>query len=197
MQETWGFGVLGFWGDFVHQAGSIILPTVHPRALAALGGGQAWSKNRGLPDPGGRSLAGDADGKSPTKQLFPCSDDLFRRPRLDRARRLDGDPLPRLGRSDCFIFRCRGGCSLVFWDQSHRLVHARCCRRFLKTIKIDQALTPETADALLAICLMSAMCDGEKSEVERSEIRRIAEEFGSGDPSALSRKKMVSGQGPV
>jgi uncharacterized protein (DUF697 family)/tellurite resistance protein len=56
---------------------------------------------------------------------------------------------------------------------------------------IDDALTPETADALLAICLMAAMCDGEKSEVERSEIRRIAEELGSGDPSALSRKILM------
>jgi len=58
-------------------------------------------------------------------------------------------------------------------------------------MKIDEALTPETTDALLAICLMAAMCDGEKSEVERSEIRRIAEELGSGDPSALSRKILM------
>ncbi|MEN9468273.1 MAG: hypothetical protein RL630_6 [Verrucomicrobiota bacterium] len=58
-------------------------------------------------------------------------------------------------------------------------------------MKIDEALTPETADAFLAICLMAAMCDGEKSEVERSEIRRIAEELGSGDPSALSRKILM------
>jgi uncharacterized protein (DUF697 family)/tellurite resistance protein len=58
-------------------------------------------------------------------------------------------------------------------------------------MKIDDALTPETADALLAICLMAAMCDGDKSEVERSEVRRIAEELGSSDPSALSRKILM------
>lgn len=58
-------------------------------------------------------------------------------------------------------------------------------------MKIEDALTPETTDALLAISLMAAMCDGDKSQVERSEIRRIAEELGSGDPSALSRKILM------
>ena len=58
-------------------------------------------------------------------------------------------------------------------------------------MKIEESLTPETGDALLAICLMAAMCDGEKSEVERAEVRRIADELGSSDPAALSRKILM------
>lgn len=58
-------------------------------------------------------------------------------------------------------------------------------------MKIDESPNPETCDALLAVCLMAAMCDGEKSDVERSEVRRIAEELGSGDPAALSRKILL------
>ena len=58
-------------------------------------------------------------------------------------------------------------------------------------MKIEESLTPETGDALLAICLMAAMCDGEKSELERAEVRRIADELGSGDPAALSRKILM------
>ncbi len=58
-------------------------------------------------------------------------------------------------------------------------------------MKIDDQLPPETSDALLAVCLMAAMCDGEKSELERSEVRRIATELGSGDPAALSRKILL------
>ena len=54
-------------------------------------------------------------------------------------------------------------------------------------MKIDESPNPETSDALLAVCLLAAMCDGEKSDTERAEIRRIAEELGSGDPAALSR----------
>jgi len=58
-------------------------------------------------------------------------------------------------------------------------------------MKIEESLTPETGDALLAICLMAAMCDGEKSELERAEVRRIADELGSSDPAALSRKILM------
>ncbi len=58
-------------------------------------------------------------------------------------------------------------------------------------MKIEDSLTPETSDALLAICLMAAMCDGEKSELERAEVRRIADELGSSDPAALSRKILM------
>lgn len=58
-------------------------------------------------------------------------------------------------------------------------------------MKIDEAPNSETSDALLAVCLLAAMCDGEKSDTERSEIRRIAEELGSGDPAALSRQILM------
>lgn len=58
-------------------------------------------------------------------------------------------------------------------------------------MNIDESPNPETCDALLAVCLMAALCDGEKSDIERSEVRRIAEELGSGDPSALSRKILL------
>ena len=58
-------------------------------------------------------------------------------------------------------------------------------------MKIDESPNPETSDALLAVCLLAAMCDGEKSDIERAEIRRIAEELGSGDPAALSRQILL------
>jgi uncharacterized protein (DUF697 family) len=35
------------------------------------------------------------------------------------------------------------------------------------------------------------MCDGEKSDTERTEIRRISEDLGSGDPAALSRQILM------
>jgi uncharacterized protein (DUF697 family)/tellurite resistance protein len=58
-------------------------------------------------------------------------------------------------------------------------------------MKIDESPNPETSDALLAVCLLAAMCDGEKSDVERTEIRRIAEELGSGDSAALTRRILM------
>jgi uncharacterized protein (DUF697 family)/uncharacterized tellurite resistance protein B-like protein len=58
-------------------------------------------------------------------------------------------------------------------------------------MKIDETPSPETCDALLSVCLMAAMCDGEKSETERSEVRRIAEELGSGDASSLARRILM------
>jgi uncharacterized protein (DUF697 family)/tellurite resistance protein len=58
-------------------------------------------------------------------------------------------------------------------------------------MKIDESPNPETSEALLAVCLLAAMCDGDKSETERSEIRRIAEELGSGDPAGLTRRILM------
>lgn len=58
-------------------------------------------------------------------------------------------------------------------------------------MKIDQSPSPETSDALLAVCLLAAMCNGEKSDTERTEIRRISEDLGSGDPAALSRQILM------
>ncbi len=58
-------------------------------------------------------------------------------------------------------------------------------------MKIDEPPNPETCEALLAVCLLAAMCDGEKSDTERAEIRRIAEDLGAGDPAALSRQILL------
>ncbi len=46
-------------------------------------------------------------------------------------------------------------------------------------------------DALLAICLFAAFADGEKSESERDEVRRLADEFESENLSALSRQILM------
>lgn len=46
-------------------------------------------------------------------------------------------------------------------------------------------------DALLAVCLFAAFADGEKSDSERDEVRRLAEEFGSENLSALSRQILM------
>lgn len=53
-------------------------------------------------------------------------------------------------------------------------------------------LTSETnQENLLAICLFAAFADGEKSDLERGEVRRLAEEIGQEDLSAISRKILM------
>ncbi|HSP41917.1 MAG TPA: hypothetical protein VLO11_03500 [Luteolibacter sp.] len=46
-------------------------------------------------------------------------------------------------------------------------------------------------DSLLAVCLFAAFADGEKSEAEREQIRLMAEELGSEDVAAISRKILM------
>jgi len=58
-------------------------------------------------------------------------------------------------------------------------------------MKIDDCLSAEISEALLAVCLIAAMCDGEKSEIERVEVRRIAEELESADPAGLTRRILM------
>ncbi len=50
---------------------------------------------------------------------------------------------------------------------------------------------PTSQDALLAICLFAAFADGEKSDAEREEIRRLAEEVGSQNLATLSRQILM------
>ena len=53
------------------------------------------------------------------------------------------------------------------------------------------AADAETQDSLLAVCLYAAFADGDKSEVEREEIRRLAGEIGSENVSSLSRQILM------
>ncbi len=46
-------------------------------------------------------------------------------------------------------------------------------------------------EATLAICLFAAFADGEKSDAEREEVRRLAEEIGSPNLAALSRQILM------
>ncbi len=46
-------------------------------------------------------------------------------------------------------------------------------------------------DALLAICLFAAFADGEKSDAERDQVRRLADEFGSENLAVLSRQILM------
>jgi len=47
------------------------------------------------------------------------------------------------------------------------------------------------ADSLIAICLFAAFSDGEKSDAEREQVRRLAEELGSVDLATLSRQILM------
>ncbi len=54
-------------------------------------------------------------------------------------------------------------------------------------MKIPEATPDSKNESLLAICLFAAFADGEKSDTEREEVRRLATEFGLTDFSAISR----------
>ncbi len=48
-----------------------------------------------------------------------------------------------------------------------------------------------TTDSLLAICLFASFADGEKSDTEREQINRMAEELGSENVASLSRQILM------
>jgi uncharacterized protein (DUF697 family)/tellurite resistance protein len=48
-----------------------------------------------------------------------------------------------------------------------------------------------TTESLLAVCLFASFADGEKSDVEREQIRWMAEELGSADVAAVSRRILM------
>jgi uncharacterized protein (DUF697 family)/tellurite resistance protein len=56
--------------------------------------------------------------------------------------------------------------------------------------------TTSTQDSLLAVCLFAAFCDGDKSEVEREQIGRMAEELGTGNLAPISRQ-ILMGKLPI
>lgn len=51
--------------------------------------------------------------------------------------------------------------------------------------------TTTSQDALLAVCLFAAFADGEKSDAEREEVRRLADEFGSENLPSISRQILL------
>jgi uncharacterized protein (DUF697 family)/tellurite resistance protein len=55
-------------------------------------------------------------------------------------------------------------------------------------MNIPENLAQSTDEALLSICLFAAFCDGGQSDSERSEISRLCEEMGLGDPGLISRR---------
>jgi uncharacterized protein (DUF697 family)/tellurite resistance protein len=55
-------------------------------------------------------------------------------------------------------------------------------------MNIPENLAQSTDEALLSICLFAAFCDGGQSDSERTEISRLCEEMGLGDPGLLSRR---------
>jgi len=58
-------------------------------------------------------------------------------------------------------------------------------------MNISNLPAASSQDALLAICLFAAFADGEKSDTERDEVRRLADELGSENLSVLSRQILM------
>ncbi len=58
-------------------------------------------------------------------------------------------------------------------------------------MNIPSSKSSSSTDSLLAICLFSSFADGEKSEAEREEIRRVASELGSGDEASMTRQILM------
>jgi uncharacterized protein (DUF697 family) len=56
--------------------------------------------------------------------------------------------------------------------------------------------TTSSQDSLLAVCLFAAFCDGDKSDVEREQIGRMAEELGTGNLAPISRQ-ILMGKLPI
>ena len=56
--------------------------------------------------------------------------------------------------------------------------------------------TTSTNDSLIAICLFAAYCDGDKSDVEREQIGRMAEELETGNLAPISRQ-ILMGKLPI
>lgn len=53
---------------------------------------------------------------------------------------------------------------------------------------LPSELSPERLDGLLAICVLAAVADGSKSDLEREEIRALAAELGTEAPGSLARR---------
>ena len=49
-----------------------------------------------------------------------------------------------------------------------------------------KTMTPQQQEAVLTVCLMAAFADGDKSELERAQIKRIVESFPNGDTHAVT-----------
>lgn len=64
------------------------------------------------------------------------------------------------------------------------------------TMNIPGTETTSTHDSLLAVCLFAAFCDGEKSDREREQIGKIAEELGTGNLAPISRQ-ILMGKLPI
>lgn len=56
---------------------------------------------------------------------------------------------------------------------------------------LSEETTPQVQDSLLALCLFAAFADGDKSDAEREEVRRMAEEIGSENLAGISRKILM------
>ena len=56
---------------------------------------------------------------------------------------------------------------------------------------IPEEASSSVQDALLAVCLFAAFADGDKSEAEREEVRKAAEELGAENLTAISRKILM------
>jgi uncharacterized protein (DUF697 family) len=58
-------------------------------------------------------------------------------------------------------------------------------------MNIPEATSETNQENLLAICLFAAFADGEKSDAEREEVRRLADDVGLADLSSISRKILM------
>lgn len=56
---------------------------------------------------------------------------------------------------------------------------------------IPEEASSSVQDALLAVCLFAAFADGDKSDAEREEVRKAAEELGSENLTAISRRILM------
>lgn len=64
-------------------------------------------------------------------------------------------------------------------------------RLMVSGMEIPEKASITVNDSLLAICLLAAFADGEKSDSERAHVRRVAEEFGSDNVATLSRRILM------
>jgi tellurite resistance protein len=53
------------------------------------------------------------------------------------------------------------------------------------------ATEASTADSLIAICLFASFSDGEKSDAEREQIGRMAEDLGSSNLAGITRQILM------
>jgi uncharacterized protein (DUF697 family) len=61
----------------------------------------------------------------------------------------------------------------------------------IQQMQIQENIPQESALAALSVCLLAAFCDGVKKDAEHEEIRRLVDDLGAIDSSALTRRILL------